>query len=118
MPLWWTIGPPGDGRHRRPGSRYAAPVLETTAPGTPAGWRTWLPAVLVAFVASRIVLLVVVALVEASFGWPYARDTVTSAPLLGSLTSFDSVYYLGIAGQGYHVAPIGSVGGLCNLFLD
>jgi hypothetical protein len=79
---------------------------------TRAGWRAWLPAVLVAFVASRVILLVVVALVEASFGWPYARDTFTSAPLLGSLTSFDSVYYLGIAGQGYHLAPIGSVGGL------
>lgn len=72
----------------------------------PGSWRDWLPAVLLAFVASRLVLLVVVALVEASLGWPYSRDTYSATPLVGGLTGLDALYYLGIAAGGYHLEPV------------
>jgi Mannosyltransferase (PIG-V) len=84
-------------------------MVRSEAGALTASWRDWLPPVLLAFVASRVILLLVVALVESSLGFPYARDTYATSPLLGGLTGFDSVDYLGIAAHGYQVVPVGDV---------
>ena len=77
-------------------------------------WRRAAPVLVGSFVAGR--LLVLVAALAAEVGRPLdvattltgdgARVLWTSAPLLRSLTSWDGVYYLGIATGGYHVGPV------------
>lgn len=80
---------------------------EDSAAAAP-GWRAALPAILAIFVVSRLLLLLVIVLVEATFPTPGggAAPSYDGRPILGSLTSFDAVYYLGIAGEGYHVEPV------------
>jgi hypothetical protein len=58
-----------------------------------------------AFLASRAVLLVIVAFIEA-LALPWDRPAYSTAPILGGLTGHDAVYYLGIAADGYHAAPV------------
>ena len=65
-----------------------------------------LPTVLVAFLASRLLLFAVVLVVEATLPLSYARPTYASTPLLGGLTGHDAIYYLGIAAEGYHRSPV------------
>jgi hypothetical protein len=69
-------------------------------------WRSALPTLVAIFVASRLLLLAVAAVVEAQFPLDEPAKAWSTAPLLTSLTTSDSVYYLGIASTGYHVAPV------------
>jgi hypothetical protein len=75
-----------------------------TTEGSSMTVRAALPAILLAFVVSRIVLVAIVLIVEATGfrGDPYAY---AGGPL-GALTGYDSIYYLGIAAEGYHLQPI------------
>lgn len=61
---------------------------------------------LTVFVLSRVLLIAVAALVEVLVHPHYPGTPVTDLPILRSLTSYDAVYYLGIAGQGYHAGPV------------
>jgi hypothetical protein len=69
-------------------------------------WRVALPSLLAIFVASRVILISIAALVEAQFPLADSAKAWSSAPILTSLTTSDAVYYLGIASGGYHVAPV------------
>jgi hypothetical protein len=69
-------------------------------------WRWALPRIAVLFVATRLLLLVVAVIAEAAVTTHPAGTLWTSAPILASLTSFDGIYYLGIAASGYHAAPV------------
>jgi hypothetical protein len=62
--------------------------------------------ILLAFAASRILLFVVAAIVEATLPLGYHGQTFSTAPILGGLTGEDGIYFLGIAAEGYHRAPI------------
>jgi mannosyltransferase PIG-V len=71
------------------------------------GWsiRAVLPSILLAFVASRLVLIAIVVLYDAAnLGWE--RTTYSTAFLLDGLTGHDALYYLGIASSGYHLEPV------------
>ncbi len=65
-----------------------------------------LPAVLIAFLVSRLLLLSVVAVLESSIPVAYDRPEYTDRPILGGLTGEDAIYYLGIAEGGYHLEPV------------
>jgi hypothetical protein len=69
------------------------------------GWRAIVPAVLLAFVASRLVLFGVVLALDA-LPIPWDRPAYAAGPLLGGLTGSDAAYYLGIASGGYHLQPV------------
>jgi len=77
--------------------------------GSPAAtrpaWGRILPAVLLAFIVSRLVLVAIVLILEA-LPLPYERTSYAHGLLLTGLTGQDAVYYLGIAAQGYHLAPV------------
>jgi hypothetical protein len=69
-------------------------------------WRWALPRIAALFVLSRALIVLLAVLVETrlpplppAFRW-------TDAPILTSLTVWDSRYYLGIAASGYHAAPV------------
>lgn len=83
----------------------AASRISHTSPG----WRVWLPAVLVAFIASRALLLAVAWIVDASLPLGFERLLYAPGHPLGGLTGLDAVYYLGIAADGYHAAPVNGV---------
>ena len=68
-------------------------------------WRALLATVLPAFVASRLVLVAIVLVVDA-LPLPWERFSFAHGPLLTGLTGQDSFYYLSIASSGYHVAPV------------
>jgi hypothetical protein len=57
-------------------------------------------------VATRLFIIAIAMVAEATQGAPPAGIRWTDTPLLSSLTSWDSRYYLGIAGSGYHAAPV------------
>jgi len=77
----------------------------TPAPAAHEPWRRLLVTVLAAFLVSRLVLVGIVLIVEA-LPLPYDRVAFAHGPLLTGLTGQDAVYYLGIASDGYHLAPI------------
>src|SRR5437762_12185716 len=58
-----------------------------------------------AFAASRLLVLVAAFAAENLIIRNRALTSGDSAPILKSLTSWDGIYYLGIAREGYHVAP-------------
>lgn len=75
--------------------------------------RSWLadvradfPAVLAVFVASRLLLLLVVAAIEGAIPLQHDRPTYTDRPVPGALTGHDAIYYLGIAVEGYRREPV------------
>ena len=73
------------------------------------GARPWREALLVigaTFLVSRLVLVVVALIVENTLPLSNVRPTFSTAPVLASLSGSDSVFLLGIAGEGYHAAPI------------
>lgn len=72
----------------------------------PMRWRAAIATILGLFVGSRIVVLLVAALVEQDLALSYHGPTFSDAPLLRSLTGSDAVYFLGIARDGYHVQPV------------
>jgi len=57
------------------------------------------------FVSSRLVLVLVALLVEATIPMQ-AGGSASTAPLLRSLTSSDGPWYVGIAASGYHTAAV------------
>jgi hypothetical protein len=59
-----------------------------------------------AFAASRLLVLVAAFAAENLVIRNRALTSGDPAPLLKSLTSWDGIYYLGIAREGYHVAPV------------
>lgn len=75
-------------------------------PRTAPDWRWALPRIAALFVATRLLLLAIAAVVEVTQAAPPAGARWTDAPLLASLTAFDGRYYLGIAASGYHAAPV------------
>src|SRR4051794_9654365 len=71
-----------------------------------AGWRWWLPRVVLAFLVARLILIGCAATAEAVAA--PSRDgpggsvvRADNRPVLGSFTTWDAVYYLGIARDGY-----------------
>lgn len=69
-------------------------------------WRAALPAILAVFVVSRVLLVLVVMLVEATIPLGYERPTYSTLPIIGGLTGHDAIYFLGIAAEGYHLEPV------------
>ena len=73
-------------------------------------WREALATIAAVFVATRIVIVALAICVE--FVLPATqpaiegRETASSRPVITSLTTWDAVYYLGIARDGYHTEPI------------
>jgi hypothetical protein len=64
------------------------------------------PVVLVAFVVSRLLLVVAAVLGEVIVPHGRTLDTGDTGPILTSLTTWDGWWYLGIARDGYHADPI------------
>ncbi len=64
------------------------------------------PTLLLVFLGSRVILVVVAVLLEAVLPVSYRGLTFSNAPVVGTLTGEDAVYYLGIARDGYHALPI------------
>jgi len=79
--------------------------ITASAGGAP-DWRWALPRIALLFVATRLLLVAIAAIVETTQAAPPAGVRWTDAPLLASLTVFDGRYYLGIAAAGYHAAPV------------
>jgi len=101
------------GRQRRDDRDEATGPSRWRVKGTtePFGWRWAAPRLLALFLATRIVLLgcaVAVERVVAPDPEGAANSTLqaTDRPLLASLTSWDAVYYLGIARDGYQAGPV------------
>ena len=84
----------------------AFPAMEDELPIATTRWTRWLPVVLLAFVASRLVLLTVVVIVDVSGRLPSSTATYSSGPILRGFTGSDALYYLGIAAEGYHSGPV------------
>jgi hypothetical protein len=61
--------------------------------------------ILAVFFATRLVLLLVAAIVEFSLPLSNVTTTWDTRPILASFTGSDAVYYLGIAQDGYHLVP-------------
>jgi hypothetical protein len=62
--------------------------------------------VVLAFIASRVVMLLAAVLAESVVPPGRSLEPGDGAPLLSSLTSWDGWFYLGIARDGYHADPI------------
>jgi hypothetical protein len=78
---------------------------------TEAGWRWWLPRVLLVFLVARLIVVGCAAAAEiaASPNPSGPSGSIVRAdnrPVFGALTSWDAVYYLGIARDGYQVGPV------------
>lgn len=69
-------------------------------------WRAALIAVVAIFVATRVLLIISAVLVEFILPLDRVPEAWDDRPVLASLTSFDAVYYLGIADEGYHAEPV------------
>ncbi|MEX1334163.1 MAG: mannosyltransferase family protein [Candidatus Limnocylindrales bacterium] len=65
-------------------------------------WRWALPRILVIFVVTRLLVLAVAVAVETTQPAPPDGVRVDERPIIGSLTAWDGVYYVGIAQDGYH----------------
>ena len=68
--------------------------------------RSALPVIVAVFVATRFLLVLVAVFLEFTIPLGYHGPTWSSTPILQSLTGSDSVFLLGIAKDGYHLAPI------------
>jgi Dolichyl-phosphate-mannose-protein mannosyltransferase len=74
-------------------------------------WRWALPRLLALFLVARLIVLLAAVSVEwlatpSSAGPGGSLLRATERPVLASLTSWDAVYYLGIANDGYQVGPV------------
>ncbi len=69
-------------------------------------WREAAVAIATLFVVTRGALILVALLLENSIPLGYHGPTYATGPLLTSLTGSDSVYFLGIAAEGYHAEPV------------
>lgn len=84
---------------------------ETTSPD-PAEWRRVLPSIVAVFVATRLIVVLVAAVVQFTLVTDPAGvsgDVPDHRPILSSLVTSDAVYYLGIAAEGYHAGPVSTV---------
>lgn len=63
-------------------------------------------AIMALFIATRLIVIAVAALVEAQVPLVDPTNAFSGAPILTSLTTSDAVYYLGIARDGYHLTPV------------
>jgi hypothetical protein len=72
---------------------------------TPGEWRDAGKLIAAVFVVTRLIL-VGVAYVATILPGETVLDAWDSRPVIAALTGFDSVYYLGIAEEGYHLEPI------------
>jgi hypothetical protein len=78
----------------------------TIAPDDGLQWRDALIRIAAVFVATRFIVLMVVLVLEGAIPLGYHGPTFSAVPILGSLTGEDSIYYLGIARDGYHLEPV------------
>ena len=78
----------------------------TIAPDDGLQWRDALLRIGAVFLVTRFIVLMVVLVLEGAIPLGYHGPTFSSAPILGSLTGEDSIYYLGIARDGYHLQPV------------
>jgi len=69
-------------------------------------WRTAATTLVAVFVVTRLLVLLVAAVVEFSVPLAYEIVKWSEEPILASLTGSDAVYYLGIADEGYHLEPV------------
>jgi hypothetical protein len=69
-------------------------------------WREVGVAIAAIFLVSRGALVLVATFLENNIPLAYHGNTYSHAPILRSLTGTDSIYYLGIAAEGYHSAPV------------
>jgi hypothetical protein len=69
-------------------------------------WRAAAATLLAVFVVTRLLVVLVAAIRELTVPLAHEPVTWTDAPILASLTGSDSVYYLGIADEGYHLEPV------------
>ncbi len=76
------------------------------ATGIEPRWRWALPRIAGLFLATRALLLAIAAIAEATTRAPRPDYAWTDVPILTSLTVYDGRYYLGIAAEGYHAAPV------------
>lgn len=76
------------------------------APDDGLQWRAAIPRIVAVFLATRLIVLFVVLVLEGAIPLGYHGPTFTTAPILGGLTGEDSIYYLGIARDGYHLQPV------------
>ena len=80
--------------------------MRTSARSEFPDWRLWAPGAVLAFLASRLLLLVV----ALAFGQPPLPELVPAgwagSAVPAAFAAWDSIFYIGIAGQGYHVEPI------------
>lgn len=78
--------------------------LPATAPVHPRDidWRWALPRIAVVFIVTRLLVLVLAVAVETTEPMPTGDFRPDDRPVVGALTSWDAVYYLRIADDGYH----------------
>ena len=76
------------------------------APDDGLQWRDAVIRILAVFLVTRAIVLLVALVLEGSIPLGYHGPTFTTAPILGSLTGEDAIYYLGIARDGYHLQPV------------
>jgi hypothetical protein len=69
-------------------------------------WRDAIVRIVAVFVATRLIVLLVALVLEGAIPLAYHGPTFSAAPVLRSLTGEDSIYYLGIASDGYHLQPV------------
>ena len=81
-------------------------VERHSGPAPSIQWRIALPSLLALFVATRLIVIAVAAIVEAQFPLSDPTQAFSSVPILTSLTTSDAVWYLGIARDGYHLAAV------------
>ena len=72
----------------------------------PMRWREAGVAIAAIFLLSRSALVLVATFLENNVPLSYHGNTFSAAPILRSLTGTDSIYYLGIAAEGYHSQPV------------
>lgn len=76
------------------------------APDDGLKWREAIVRIAAVFLVTRVIVALVALVLEGSIPLGYHGPTFSAAPLLGSLTGEDAVYYLGIARDGYHLQPV------------
>jgi hypothetical protein len=69
-------------------------------------WRAAAPTLVAVFILTRVLVVLVAAVLEFTVPLAYEPYTWSDEPILASLTGSDAVYYLGIADEGYHLEPV------------
>jgi len=69
-------------------------------------WRRALPTLVAVFVATRLIVVLMAIVVEFALPSDDRWESWDDRPVMFSLTGSDANFYLGIAAEGYHVAPV------------